>query len=397
MAHSPLVRTLLEDSKVASEDLRYASRHSNYRAHNRLTPLRDGGETYASMLAAIRNAARSIALETYILVDDATGTRFADALIERAQAGITVRLMYDAWGSWSLGTPYIKRLTEAGVEVVEYNPVVPWRARFKLVLLTRRDHRKILIVDDQVAFTGGLNIANDYASEEDGGGGWRDAHLQVQGPIVRDLARLFHSVWVGAGGAAFNVGAANISADQAGDALASVISNRLTKRFQFRRAYLHAIYKADKQIDIMNAYFIPGRAVRRALRRAVARGVQVRVIVPGNSDVKAAQYASSYLYARMLKDGIRIFEWPKVMMHAKTVVIDGVWSTVGSYNFDSQSLRANLEVAVAALDRPLAKQLTIQFDADIARCVEIEEGALAKRSLWHRALQWCAYRLRWFL
>ncbi len=393
----PAIRRADDDRVTGPADLRYVSRVRDFRSHNSITALRDGGETYAAMLEAIGGARTSVHLETYILADDATGDRFADALIERARAGVAVRLMYDGFGSWSLGSAYVDRLTEAGVKVIEYHPLAPWRDRFSAQALTRRDHRKILVIDGEIGFTGGLNIADDYAPIADGGRGWRDAHVLVRGPVVDDLSRLFRAVWTGAGGDFFHLAGRQGAAGEQGGVLAAVISSGIAERLQFMRAYLHAIRSADQQIDIMNAYFIPGIIVRRALKQAVERGVKVRLIVPGNSDVKAVQYASTYLYGRLLRSGVRIFEWPREMMHAKTAVIDGVWTTIGSYNFDNQSLVANLEVALVVIDRPIAEEMTAHFESDLTRCIEIDGEQWNKRGLVKRSLQWGAYRVRWLL
>ena len=385
-----------QDPDIGPEDLQYAARPQDLKPFNELESLRDGAETYPAMLAAIAGAKRTVHLETYILRNDSVGDRFADALIERAKAGVTVRLLYDSFGSFSLADSFVTRLCDAGVKTREYNPVAPWRRRFRLM---RRDHRKILVVDDEIAFTGGLNIGEDYASVDDGGRGWRDSHVAVRGPVVGDLARLFRKVWIQSDGDDYELpgGGATAAGDDS-HVLAGVINNRqFNHRYRFLRAYLRAINSASASVDIMNAYFIPGLLVRRALKLAVKRGVVVRVIVPGVSDVKLVKYASGHLYGRLLRGGVRIFEWRDRMMHAKAAVVDGVWATIGSYNFDSQSLRQNLEVGVAAIDRPFAETLSADFDRDLANCHEVTLAELRRRPWTTRCLQWLAYRVRRFL
>ncbi len=385
-----------DDPDISPEDLRYSSWPQDLKPFNTAEPLRDGGETYPAMLAAIAGARESILLETYILCDDSVGNRFAKALIERAKAGVAVRVIYDSLGSFSLSDEYVDKLRRAGVRVIEYHPVAPWRRRFRLM---RRDHRKILVVDGEVGFTGGLNIGEDYASVEDGGRGWRDSHVRVRGPVVHELAALFHRVWISSGGDEFQPPAPLVRATGVdAHVLAGVLSNRLfTQRYRFLRAYVRAIDNAVESVDIMNAYFIPGRIVQRALKHAAKRGVAVRVIVPGVSDVRIVKYASRHLYGRLLRCGVRIFEWQERMMHAKTAVVDSVWAIIGSYNFDNQSLLQNLEVAVAAIDRPFAETLTAHFDEDLQNCREVTLADVKARP-WHtRVLQWLAYRLRRFL
>ncbi len=373
--------------------LRYTSRPQDLRPYNQLQPLRDGGETYPAMLAAIAAAKRHVHLETYILKSDSIGVRFADALIERAQAGVTVRLIFDSFGSMGLSDSYLDRLRDGGVLVAEYNPIAPWRKRFALM---RRDHRKILVVDDEVGFTGGLNIGEDYASVADGGAGWRDTHVRVQGQIVADLARLFHHTWSKSGGKDYPM--PGDDAKPVGETLARVVNNREFKqRYRFRRAYRHAIRGANNSIDIMNAYFLPGILLRRALRKAVARGVRVRVIVPGESDVQLVQLACEYLYRKFLRAGVQVFEWPEHMVHAKTAVIDRTWATIGSYNLDNQSLLQNLEVAVAAVDGRFAEKLQEDFDEDIVHCRAVTMEYVKGRSWWRRLKCWFAFRLRRWL
>lgn len=379
---------------IETDYLRYTSRPQDLRPHNLLKPLRDGGQTYPAMLGAIRAAKVSVHLETYILKADSIGRRFAEVLAERARAGVTVRVIYDSFGSMGIADDFLDDLRSAGVFIAEYNPIAPWRKRFALL---RRNHRKVLVVDDCVAFTGGLNIGEDYASIEDGGLGWRDTHVQVEGPIVTDLARLFHGTWRKCGGEDFPLPDTGTEV-QIGTALARVVNNReLKQRYRFRKAYRHAIKGASRSVDIMNAYFLPGLLLRRALRKAVKRGVTVRVIVPGDSDVKLVQLACEHLYPSFLRAGIKVYEWTGHMVHAKTAVIDGVWATIGSYNLDSQSLLQNLEVAVAAVDPPFAAVLQAEFNADLAHCTRITREHLKRRTLWRRVKCWLAYRLRRWL
>ena len=179
---------------------RYARSPLRWRSNCGVEVLRAGAETYPAMLEAIASAKESISLETYILVADRTGDRFKAALIERAGAGVTIRVIYDAVGSFGLANGWVEGLRDAGIEVIDFNPIAPWRRRFRL---SHRNHRKVLVVDNVVAFTGGLNISNDYAATADGGGGWHDVHCEVTGQIVHDLARMFRRTWLRCGGTQF--------------------------------------------------------------------------------------------------------------------------------------------------------------------------------------------------
>jgi len=376
--------------------LPYARSQVRWRIGCEVRVLRDGGETYPAMLTALAAAKKSILLETYILAADRTGDRFKDVLLDRAKAGVKIRVIYDAVGSFGLSSAYVEELRAAGCEVIDFNPIAPWRRRFRL---SHRDHRKVIVVDDEVAFTGGLNIANDYASVEDGGVGWHDMHCRVTGPIVYDLARMFRRTWLRCGGTHYppppNAGAAPTGA---GSAFVRLLDNTLRRqRATVRRAYLHVIRAARKSVLIQNAYFLPDRGLRRALSRAVARGVDVRVLVPGHSDVRLIEFASLYVMRRLARRGVKILRWRGVMMHAKTATVDATWSTIGSYNFDAQSRFSNLEVTVEILDGDVGQALTTTFERDLANCDPFDEQAWKRLSWWRKALAWVAYRLRRFL
>ncbi|MCB9560441.1 MAG: phosphatidylserine/phosphatidylglycerophosphate/cardiolipin synthase family protein [Kofleriaceae bacterium] len=384
---------------------RYVVGLQRLRPGNQVTLLRGGGETFPAMLAAIGAARRQVLLETYILEDDATGNRFADALRARARAGVDVRILYDGVGGMSLASAWIDGLRADGVKFVEYHPIAPWRRRFNLF---NRDHRKILVVDDEVAFTGGLNVSDDYAAVADGGAGWHDMHCMLRGPIVLDLSRLFRRTWIRNDGPGYpapprphTAGPApadTADAADAADAWARMLENgeRRRKR-KIRRAYTHAIDAARTSVLLENAYFLPELPMRRAMYRAVKRGVDVRVIVPGNSDVKTVEYAGLYVYRRLARHGVRILRWKGVMLHAKTAVIDAVWSTVGSYNFDARSLFYNLEVVVELLDAGFGELMERQFEVDVAHTEPFDERAWLRLPWWKKALAYLAFQLRRWL
>ena len=373
---------------------RFARSAVRWRAGCEVTVLRDGGGTYPAMLEAITAAKKSINLETYILAADLTGDRFKLALVERARAGVAVRIIYDAVGSFGLPTAWVDDLRAAGAEVIDFNPIAPWRARFNL---SHRDHRKSLIIDDEVAFTGGLNIANDYAAVADGGAGWHDMHCRVRGPIVYDLARLFRRTWIRSGGTAFPP-VTRSKGSGGGTAFVRLLVNTARRqRTAIRRTYLHVIRTARETLRIENAYFLPDRGLRRAMTRAAARGVDVQVIVPGRSDVKLIEWASLYVLRRLTRRGVKVLRWRGAMMHAKTAVVDGMWSTIGSYNFDAQSRFNNLELCVEILDSEVAKALVAEFEHDVANCEPYDEAAWKQLPWWRRTFAWLAFRLRRFL
>jgi cardiolipin synthase A/B len=375
---------------------RYARSAVRWRIGCEVTVLRDGAETYPAMLTALAGAQRSISLETYILASDATGDRFKAVLVERAKAGVTVRIIYDAVGSFGISTAWVDELRAAGCEVIDFNPIAPWRRRFRL---SHRDHRKIVVVDNEVAFTGGLNIANDYASPAEGGAGWHDMHCRVTGPIVLDLARMFRRTWLRAGGRDFPpVPSAGEQAPGRGSSFLRLLDNtRRRSRATVRRAYLHVIRSARESVLIQNAYFLPDRGLRRALTKAARRGVDVRIMVPGHSDVRVIEWAGLYVVRGLARHGVQILRWRGAMMHAKTAVVDAVWSTIGSYNFDAMSRFNNLEVTVEILDGETAKTLVASFERDVSNCTPYDQDTWRRMPWWRKALAWLSYRLRRFL
>ncbi len=393
----PLLRNFLERvrrrERVGRGLWKYVTHPERMRRHTRVMPLRSGRETFPVMLAAIAGARESIELEMYIWADDKTGNRFREALIERAQAGCRVRILYDALGSFSMPAKFADSMRTAGAEVIQYHPIAPWRPRWSL---NRRDHKKILVVDDRIGFTGGINLSDENLPIEEGGKAWFDWHVAIEGPAVYDLALAFRHTWLHEGGTPYPSPrmpppflGRNVLAVQ-------VISNvRLQDRWRMHRAYLWAIRNAQRDIAIMNSYFVPERGLRRAFRGAAERGVSVRVIVPQTSDVPAVAHASRHLHKRLIQRGIRVFEWPpERMMHAKLGVIDEVWSTIGSYNLDHRSLHLNLEVGLVALDEALGRELRAQFEKDLARCTEVTVARLDARSPWQKFLDWFWYQLR---
>lgn len=374
---------------------RYVRRPELVRRHTLVTPLRSGHEAFPVMLAAIRSARRSIHFEMYIVRDDRIGQEFRDALVERARAGVEVRMMYDAVGSLGLADSFFEPLRAAGGKAAIYNPVAPWRRRRGMQGLNQRDHKKILVVDGHVGFTGGINLGLEYESKEVGGEGWHDWHARIEGPAVHELMTSFRRTWTKATDEELPETAVPAPALGRNVLGAQVVDNTgVRSRWRMHRAYLHAIAAARTDISILNAYFIPERSLRRAFRKATQRGVSVRVIVPSDSDVKAVHHASRYLYRRLLASGMRIFEWPESMMHAKAGIIDGVWSTIGSYNLDHRSLVHNLEVSLVCIDMPLAAKLQCEFELDVARCREITLADLEALSGWDRFRDWFWYQMR---
>lgn len=353
--------------------------------HHRVSLLKDGPQTYRAMLEAIRRARSSICFETYILNDDGTGRRFAQALIARARAGVEVNLMYDAFGS-NVSSDFIDHLLRGGVRVVAFNPlrfVNPFTSFVSRVV--RRNHRKVLVVDGKVGFTGGINISDDYRAWEEGGLGWRDTHLRLEGPSVVEMQYRFLRTWRRNGGAPLDEPRYTHQGRRP-DATVRVIANGWPfARHRVGEAYLHAIQKARERIRITNAYFLPPRKLRRALVDAARRGVKVELIVAGTTDVPAARLASRAMYGRFLKAGIGIYEWWGRVLHAKTASIDGRWATVGSSNLDLLSLRLNLELNAVIHDPAFGEALDVLFEEDLVHCQRVTLETWQQRPLWEKA------------
>ncbi|HOI56358.1 MAG TPA: phosphatidylserine/phosphatidylglycerophosphate/cardiolipin synthase family protein [Phycisphaerae bacterium] len=376
----------------------------------------NGAAAYPEMLGAIAGARSRIDMETYILRDDRAGRMFQEALCLAAARGVRVRLLYDWLGSLSLPRQFVEPLVEAGVEVAAYHPLI---LRRPVWALNKRDHRKMLIVDERASFTGGLNIGDEYAPASQGGQGWRDTHLRLDGTeVARAMTDLFGYAWRratpypaslnrrGRAGWALRRGLAGRSraaAPRGQDAPAagipvSILGNEVLRyRRRIHHAYLRSIRAARHYILIENAYFIPNRAVRQALIQAARRGVFVGVVVSAHSDVPITAYATRATFDELLAGGVHLFEWPISVMHAKTAVIDDAWSIVGSYNFDHRSLLHQLECVAVVADEALAAGLRDQTLEDLSHCREITREAHRARPWWRQALERLAYLLRHWL
>ncbi|MCU0700468.1 MAG: phospholipase D-like domain-containing protein [Myxococcaceae bacterium] len=364
---------------------------------NRVALLRDGYQAYPAMLDAIGRATSTICLETYILRDDATGRRFLEALAARARAGVEVLVLYDDWGS-NVSEGSLAALAEAGVKVL---PFLPARFAFglKTVLarLRRRNHRKSLVVDGWVGFTGGLNVSDEYAATEDGGKGWRDTHLRIEGPGALELERLFLSTWRRQKGPRFDEARFSRGRHVACSQLRIVGNEFALHQKAIRAAYVDAIGRASSRIFLTHAYFLPPRRLLKSLSKAVRRGVRVAVIVAATTDVKLVLWGARGLYPKLLKNGVEVYEWQGRVLHAKTAVIDGTWATIGSSNLDALSLRQNLEVNAVVVDRSFGRAMEQLFLEDLLHCERITPETVKGYGLLRRLGSWFAWQLRHWL
>lgn len=382
--------------------LRFRKVHGRFVPGNVVRLLRDGREAFPAMLEAIAQARRQVLLEMYWFDSDAVGKRFAEELTRALRRGVQVAIIYDSVGSIGADRAMFSELQAAGAHVLEYNPVAPWRRKVRLSFsrLSRRDHRKILVVDGSVGFTGGINLARQWAPLEDGGEGWRDDMMRIAGRAVNGLSHCFHRVWRKHALPPILHLHASPPAAEAGQRLLPVriLGERYFRhRHEIARDYVSRVYAATRSVYIANSYFVPDGTVRRALIRAVRRGVDVRVIVPAHSDVEAVKYAGRAQYEKLLTAGVRLYEWQEGMFHAKTAAIDEAWCTTGTFNFDYMSLRNNLEVNASVLDRELAAEVVSSFREDLKGSHEVQLKDVMARSLSDRLVESTFYRLRKFL
>ncbi len=375
-------------------------------AGNRVTPLVDGPETFASIRDAVSAARHHIHIETFIYDDDELGRAFADLLSEKRREGVEVRVLYDSIGSMETDPAFFERLRNAGIEVREFRPMNP--AETPLVWkIQNRDHRKIIVVDGRIGFTGGINISGTYASssstkpgpvrgvEE----GWRDTHVRIEGPAVAQLQALFFETWQRAGDAsAVCCEAAYFPPLQPdGPDLVTIVatdSEDAGDRSLYA-TYLAAFKHAHERLWITHAYFAPNDELLDAMIEAAQRGVDVRMVAPGFTDSNVILYATQSTYARLLKGGVRIYERDDALLHAKSVVIDGVISIVGSANLDMRSFVHNDEVNAIVVSRNFAKEMERIFQRDEQASRELDLERWRDRGLLQRFKEWGS-RLIWY-
>ncbi len=352
----------------------------------------DGAQAFPSMIEAIEGASKTILMDSYIFNDDSVGKMFASALGERAKAGVAVYLIIDGFGTINVPASFFDDLRDWGVKVLEYRPVAPWRKGWGIL---RRNHRKLLVVDGRIGFLGGINIGDEWLPVDRKGQGWHDIHVRVSGPRVRDLSKLSMATWRVHGGVILDPRLFLCDVEPAGLTRIGIVGSReRKKRKMIRRSYLHAIRNAREYIYIANAYFIPGLGFRRALRNAVKRGVDVRVMVPAHGDILPVQLAGQVLFGRLMRRGIKLFLWRETVLHAKIAVIDDVWATVGSFNIDRRSWSMNLEVNATIVDRAFAMKLKAVFEKDQEKCEELDRVKWRRRPWFQRLMERFFYQFR---
>ena len=366
---------------------------------NSVQLLQDGPSTYRAMFAAIEAAKDHINLETYILEDDEVGQRFAQALIAKQQQGVQVNIIRDSVGTLRTPKLFFQALTDSGINVLEFNPVNPLLAR-KSWELNHRDHRKLLIVDGTVAFLGGINISSVYSGgsfshgsrgesrsnnkspgksnsespdkSADASLAWRDTDLQLQGPVVAEFQKLFLDTWQKQKGPALATRNFFPPPKSVGTQVVRAIGSSPNDPFSLIYAtLLSAIGSAETSVLLTNAYFAPDPQLLAILQAAAARGVDVKLILPSQTDSWLVFHAGRGYYAQLLRAGVKIYERRGVILHSKTALIDGVWATVGSTNLDWRSFLHNDELNAVVLGTEFGGQVKAMFDKDLAASDQI--------------------------
>ncbi len=379
---------------------------------NKVTLLVDGPATYGAMLKAIDGAKHNIDFETFIFEDDEVGRRFADALLKKEAEGVQVNIIYDSVGSKNTAPAFFQHLRDGGINVLEFNPVNPLLVPVGKSHLTQRDHRKIIVVDGSIAFTGGVNISHVYSGpsgisrgdereekrKKEAAESWRDTHVRIEGPAVSELQQLFLETWRDKKGPQLQEKDYFPQLKKQGNELVQVVGstpgqeNRITFVM-----YVAAFLNAQRSIHLTTPYFVPDGQTVSALIDAAKRGLDVKIIVPEESDSRLAVSAGHYYYSKLLKAGVKLYERKHVMIHAKTCIVDGVWSTVGSTNMDLWSFLHNNEVNAIIIGTEFASEMEALFESDLKQSKEIVLDEWRQRPLFPRIGEWFAHLFRHYL
>ncbi len=360
---------------------------------NAVTVLRNGVEIFPAMLEAIGGARRTIDFLTFVYWRSHIGERFADALSERARSGVRVRVLLDAWGAQSIEKRLLEQMEEAGVGVHWFRPLL----RLQAHKANHRTHRKVLVVDEEIAFTGGVGIAEEWEGDARNECEWRDTHFRIQGPAVDGLRAAFLSNWVETDDVLVEPELDRFpDQPQPGSTIVQAVRGAATSGWSDMSTLVRALLQlAQERVRITTAYFVPDARLNEQLIGAIERGVSVEVLLPGpNMDKRFVQLAGQSSYASLLEAGVRIWQFQPAMLHAKIMTVDGTAASIGSANFNARSTRLDDEINLVALDPDLVAILDRHFDEDVARSEEIVPGRWEHRPLRQRLLERAAGLLR---
>lgn len=351
--------------------------------NNKVTIFRNGDQFYPAMLEAIGTATRSVNLECYIFEADNIGARFADALYARVRAGAIVTVVLDAVGSGRQRAAAFDDVCQAGGRVKYYQPV-RWHSLHRL---NNRTHREILVVDGRVAFVGGAGVADRWASDQSQPQ-WRDTMARIEGPIVANIQGVFAENWLECSGEILTGDEFYPSLTPAGDTTAFVVKSSPSDRATASRVIFQLLIEsAAKRLYINTPYFLPDRMLRAALVAAAVRGVEIKIVVPGHhTDQQWVRIGSRRYYGQLLEAGVRMYEYERSMMHAKGMIVDDLWSILGSTNIDNRSFEHNDEVNIAMRDPAIVHRMCEDFEKDLEQSEEITMARWRARPYWERLL-----------
>jgi cardiolipin synthase len=385
-----------------------------FSSDNRVKIFHVGDDAFIAIIDAFRNAHDSIYVETYSLASDRVGLWLRETLIEARKRGVIVTILYDHVGSTGLTNAFLKPMIACGIKVLAFNPIWPWRRRGPLLF---RDHRKIITVDEKLAFCGGMNISADYAGPIYGNNRFRDSLALIEGPAAKDLLAITREsiaeaefekepdavketilsankqlsitqLFQGLFKSKTNINVAQVNKEALVQVLRSNMRRNVT---HIQRSMEESVNRAVSYCYFTTPYFLPLDGLRKAIINAKRRGVDVRILTAGLSDVPLMRYASRHVYKGLLQENIRIYEMTKKTLHAKIATIDGIYASIGSYNLDHWSARRNLEVSLSIIDQDISLDLKKQFKEDVSLSIEIKRVEFLSRSLLRRFLCWMAY------
>jgi len=361
-------------------------------AGNKVEILLNGDEYFPAMLEAIRSARKTINFASYIFKSDGVGHQFRDAFIERARAGVEVRLLLDGIGSgWSLDNSDIRMMTDAGCKFAYYHPVASWR----MDRTNRRSHRRALVIDGKVGFTGGAAFQDKWSGHAQDEFHWRDTQVRMEGPIVTALQAAFQGHWIKTYDEALTGPDQFPTLSPVGTLKAQIVESRSFSSAPIPLVQAVTFAAAEKRIWIANPYCTPTDDQVEALVKAVQRKVDVRLLLPGpHNDQPLTQSAGRTAYGKLLEGGVKIFEYQPTMIHAKTIVADGMFSMVGSSNLDARSSEINEELDLVVYDQGFGKLMEETFEKDLAQSREYTLQEFNNRSLWERTTEWLAIPFR---
>jgi cardiolipin synthase len=365
---------------------------------NRLQTLRNGDQIFPAMLDAIRGARHTITFETYIYWSGEIGKTFANALAERARAGVKVHLLLDWEGSGKIDKAYLSEMRDAGVQIAQYHPVHLYDPS-TIRQLDHRTHRKLLIVDGKVGFTGGVGIADEWLGNADRPDHWRDNHYRIEGPAVGQLQGVFMDNWMQTTGQVLEGEEYFPALPAAGDEYAQVFKSAFTGGSEsMELLFLVSLAAAGADVRMENSYFVPDAQTVQELVKARQRGVRIQLIVPGPKiDQKIVRKASRALWGDLLKAGVEIYEYQPTMIHCKLMIVDGQWVSIGSSNLDNRSFRINDEANVNVLDVDFAAEQIRVFEEDKQKARKVTYENWARRPWGEKVSEHLASLLVWEL